>query len=87
MSSHRHQHSGSYTKASEVGTFLFCRGAWQFEREKAPSSREPERAEGTAHHVRHGERVEASERTGGLARVFLALAVALLILGLLASLR
>ena len=78
---------GRYVKVSEVGTYLFCRRAWAFEREGTPSSREPERIAGTVYHVRHGERVAARERTGGLARAFLVLAIVLLILGLLVSLR
>ncbi len=78
---------GSYIKASEVGTYLVCERAWAFERDGAPSAREPERAVGTAHHVRHGERVAAGERTGGVARAFLVLAVILLILALLVALR
>jgi hypothetical protein len=60
--------------------------AWVFEREGTPSSREPERIAGTVYHVRHGEWVAAGERTGGLARAFL-VAIVLLILGLLVSLR
>lgn len=76
-----------YINASEVGTYLFCRRAWAFQREGAPSSREPERQAGTAHHVRHGERIAAGERTGGIARALLVVAVILLLLGLLVSLR
>lgn len=77
----------SFINASEVGTYRFCRRAWAFEREGAPSSREPERQAGTAHHVRHGERVAAGERTGGVARALLVLAVLLLVLGLLGLFR
>jgi hypothetical protein len=61
--------------------------AWAFEREGTPPSREPERIAGPVRHVRHGEWVAAGERTGGLARAFLVLAIVLLILGLLVSLR
>jgi hypothetical protein len=74
--------SAGYRKASEVNTFLFCRRAWWFERQGAPSEREPERAQGTAHHQRHGERVGATPRVRVLARLVLALAVALLLFGL-----
>ncbi|MGG5811676.1 hypothetical protein [Falsiroseomonas sp. CW058] len=71
-----------YRKASEVGTFLFCRRAWWFERQGAPSDREPERVLGTAYHQRHGERVAATPRVQVLARLVLALAVTLFLLGL-----
>jgi hypothetical protein len=78
---------GCYTRASEVGTYVFCRRAWWLERQGAPSSRGPERTAGTAHHVRHGERVAAGERAGGVARVLLIAAAVLLLLGLLGALR
>jgi hypothetical protein len=74
-----------YRTASEVNTFLFCHRAWAFQREGAPSAREPERTVGAAYHVKHSERVTAGERTGGLARALLVIAVVLLILGLLAA--
>lgn len=73
---------GLYLKASEVGTYLFCKRAWRFERQGAPSSRGPERVAGTAYHERHGEMAVLAERAGGLARWCLVLAVVLALLGL-----
>lgn len=76
-----------YRKASEVGTFLFCQRAWWFERQDAPSDREPERMLGTVYHQRHGERVSASPRLRMLSRAALALAALLFLLGLWLSTR
>jgi hypothetical protein len=73
-------------KASELSDFLYCHRAWAFQREEAPSAREPERQAGTAYHVRHGDKVAAGERTGALSRAMLLVGVALLLLGLLAAL-
>lgn len=74
-----------FINASEVGTFLYCRRAWAFQREGAPSTREPERQAGTAYHVRHGERVATDERTATLSRALLVIAVVLLLFGLAAA--
>jgi hypothetical protein len=87
MDNHRNfrpSNAGRYINASEVGTFLFCHRAWAFQCEGASSTREPERQAGTTYHVQHGERVAAAERTGGLSRALLVIAVMLLVLGLLA---
>ena len=68
---------GRYRNASEIGSFLFCQRAWMYERQDAPSEREPERDAGTFYHQQHGERVEAAERTGSAARIVLLIALAL----------
>lgn len=78
---------GRYRNASEVGSFLFCQRAWMFERQGAPSEREPERASGTAYHQQHGGRVEASARTGSAARASLLIAIVLIVLALWTDLR
>jgi CRISPR/Cas system-associated exonuclease Cas4 (RecB family) len=76
-----------YRTASEIGTYLYCRRAWWFERQGAPSSRAPERARGTAHHQQHGVRVDAARRSSGLAQLCLLFAVVLLLLALWTSWR
>jgi hypothetical protein len=78
---------GQYRRASEVRTFLFCQSAWMFERQGAPSEREPERASGTVYHHQHGARVEASERTASAAWAFLLIAIILIVLALWTGLR
>jgi hypothetical protein len=71
-----------YQTASGVGTFLFCRRAWWSERQRAPSSREPERRLGTAYHRLHAERVGGSRRIEALARAVLVFAILSFLLGL-----
>ncbi len=73
---------GRYRTASEIGTYVYCRRAWWFERQGAPSLRAPERARGTAYHQQHGEQVVTAQRIGGLASACLLLAFVLLLLGL-----
>ncbi len=73
---------GRYRNASEVGTFRFCERAWMFERQGAPSEREPERATGTAYHQKHGERVVTAQRMQGAGRWFLLLGILLFLLAL-----
>jgi hypothetical protein len=48
-----------HINASDVGTYLFCKWAWAFERQGAPSAREPERARGTVYHEQFAQPVVA----------------------------
>jgi hypothetical protein len=77
---HKPPRGRRYRTASEIGTYLYCKRAWWFERQGAPSLREPERARGTAYHEQHGGRVVTAQRTGSVARVFLLLAVLLFLI-------
>lgn len=72
---------GRYRTASEIGTYLYCKRAWWFERQRAPSLREPERVRGTAFHEQHGARVATAQRVGGIARAVLLMAVLLFLVG------
>jgi hypothetical protein len=78
-----HHPEKRFVNASEVGTYLFCKRAWRFQQQGAPSAREPERAAGTAYHIQHGKRVAAGERAGRLVSALLLVAIVLLLLGLL----
>ena len=76
--------SQRYIRASEVGSFLFCRRAWWLGRHDAPSLLEPERARGTAFHLAQGTEMRA---TGGCRRWAFRLTLAAAILFTLALLR
>ena len=72
----------AYIRASDVGTFLFCKRAWHLTQLGSASSLEPERARGAAFHERHGNRVRAASRAGTLARWCAAAALTLFVIGL-----
>ncbi len=57
-----------YIRASDVGTFLYCRRAWHLSQQGAPSLLGAERAHGTAFHEQHGRRMQAAARAKRLAR-------------------
>jgi hypothetical protein len=66
-------------RASEIGSYLYCRRAWHYRKQGVESENQAELAAGTELHSRHGRKVLASSllRTFGL--VLLLAAVALLV--------
>ncbi len=72
-------------RASEIGVYLFCKRAWWFQINGAPSENQKELAGGSAFHQRHGRQVMSAAllRAGGwvlLAAAFIVFAVALVLL-------
>ena len=47
-------------RASEIGTYLYCRRAWWYRKEGVESENRAEMATGTELHRRHGRKVLAS---------------------------
>lgn len=69
-------------RASEIGTFLFCRRAWWYNRQGVPSQNHTELAGGSRFHQQHGRQVVRAGllRMAGWALLFLA--ILLLAIGL-----
>lgn len=65
-------------RASEIGSYLYCRRAWWYRRSGQESINQAELAAGTELHRQHGRKVLAAGLQRGLA--FLALLVACVML-------
>jgi hypothetical protein len=44
-------------KASDLGSYLYCRRAWWYQEQGYPSANTQALAEGTQHHTHHGTKV------------------------------
>lgn len=66
-------------RASEIGSFLYCRRAWWYQQQGIPSENQAELAAGGAVHQRHGRAVVAAGLQRGLAFLFLLAALVLLV--------
>lgn len=67
-------------RASEIGSYLYCRRAWWYRKQGFEPENQAELAAGTSFHRRHGRKVIAS-----VLMRYLALLMALLGLALLAA--
>jgi len=65
-------------RASEIGTYLYCKRAWWYQRQGYPSENQVELASGTELHYRHGGKVMLSSAIRLLAYVLLLLALIIL---------
>jgi hypothetical protein len=69
-------------RASEIGTYLFCRRSWWYKLQGVPSQNQQELAGGSAFHLRHGRQVIRA----GLVRItgwlLLLVGLTLLVIGL-----
>jgi type IV secretory pathway TrbF-like protein len=48
-------------RASEIGTFLYCRRAWWYHKLGKPSQNQPQLDAGTEFHARHGHQVARAQ--------------------------
>ncbi len=72
-------------RASEIGTYLYCRRAWWYQARGETSQNQAEMAGGSAYHYRHGRKVVQA----GLARLagWLLLVAALILLAVALTLQ
>jgi hypothetical protein len=56
-----------YVRASEIGSYVFCRRAWHLDQRSVPTTLEPERAAGVVFHQQHGQLVQRSVQLDRLA--------------------
>ncbi|NWG06019.1 MAG: hypothetical protein HXY35_04940 [Chloroflexi bacterium] len=69
----------SVIRASDIGTYLYCRRAWWYRKQGIQSSNQTELAAGTQLHVRHGRQVLASSITRNIGLLLLMVALVLLV--------
>ena len=71
-------------RASDIGTYLYCRRAWWYHKEGVESENRAEMATGTELHRRHGRKVLAAGllRTLGLFLFLIALTLLVIYLAL-----
>jgi hypothetical protein len=74
------------TRASEIGTYLYCHRAWWYRKQGYESENVGELAAGTDLHRRHGGRVFAAGVMRVLGLMLLLMAAALVVLSVLRNL-
>jgi CRISPR/Cas system-associated exonuclease Cas4 (RecB family) len=73
-------------RASEIGSYLYCRRAWWYRKQGVESENQAELASGTELHLRHGRKVIAASLLQIAGYVLLLAAIALLVTALTTSL-
>jgi CRISPR/Cas system-associated exonuclease Cas4 (RecB family) len=66
-------------RASDIGTYLYCRRAWWYKKQGIPSVNQTEFAAGTQLHARHGRQVLASGITRNIGLLIMMIALVLLV--------
>ena len=65
-------------RASEIGTYLYCRRAWWYRKQGVDSANQTELSAGTVLHRQHGRTILASALTRTLGLLLLLVALILL---------
>ncbi len=66
-------------RASEIGSYLYCRRAWWYRKQGFKSENQAELTAGTELHHRHGRQVVAAGLTRALAVIVLLAALVMLV--------
>ena len=69
---------GGFISASEIGTWCYCKKAWQLSQCGYPSSLMDERAAGIRYHSAHNRRLRAARRQQAAARFVMLVCVLIL---------
>jgi len=69
-----------FISASEIGTWCYCKKAWQLSRNGYPSSLKEERAAGIRHHQTHNRRLRAAHQHQAVAIIIMVVCVLILII-------
>jgi hypothetical protein len=67
-------------RASEIGTYLYCRRAWKYQRKDVPSENTQEMVTGTIIHQQHGRKVLAAGCMRTLGMIMLLAAMVLFVI-------
>lgn len=66
-------------RASEIGSYLYCRRAWWYRKQGMEPANQTELAAGTELHAKHGRQVLASSLTRTVGLILLMAALVLLV--------
>jgi len=66
-------------RASDIGTYLYCRRAWWYKKQGLESVNQAELAAGTEIHAKHGRQVLASGITRTVGLILLLIALVMLV--------
>jgi CRISPR/Cas system-associated exonuclease Cas4 (RecB family) len=69
-------------KASEIGSYLYCKRAWWYRKQGVESENQSEMAGGTEMHVQHGRKVMAASLLQTAGFILLLTAIALMVMQL-----
>ena len=71
---------GRFISASEIGTWCYCKKAWQLSRSGYPCSLTEERAAGIRHHKAHNRRLRAARLQQAAASIVMLVCVLILVM-------